>query len=79
MRVQVSVQTHVTSVLFTKRFHKIIRWEPERSYGWEAFHSETLKTSRASQIKPNVKSCVVPKGSLKKKIPNSKVMEGLMY
>ena len=79
MYLQIRVQTHVTSVLFTKRFQKIAGWKPERGYGWDAFHSETVKTSRASQMKPNVKNCVAPKGSLKKKIPKSKVIEGLMY
>ena len=62
-----------------KVFSAIYPWKPDSSYEWEDFHSETVKTSKASQIKPNVNNWVMPKGSLKKKIPKSKVMEGLIY
>ena len=60
-------------------FAERLKQRPEGCYAWLAIHSDTVKTSRASQIKPNVNNWVVPKGSLKKKIPKSKVMEGLMY
>ena len=72
------VATHVTSV-FISGICRLYRRKTKGSYVWLALHSETVKTSRASQIKPNVNNWVMPKGSLKKKIPRSKVMEGLMY
>jgi len=78
MCIQVIVQTHVTGV-FVSVFCRKNQQRSEGRYAWLAIHSDTVKTSRASQIKPNVNNWVMPKGSLKKKIPKSKVMEGLMY